>query len=356
MSVGVGNKLNIAILDKVGGNTWYVDDVTLHLYDNRGLDRRLMKMDTALESTLSTVGILSHEDYGNQALHGQIETVDGVVDALVVSLTGAITTEPTAKSLRDILHKDGNRTFNNATDSLEGIRDAVDDIHTDVGTADGVIDAVKLVVDDLHVDVADVHTDLDNVHTDVGSVLSAITAAVPNPPTAGSLQDILSKSTNGYNKATDSLESISDSIADIHTDVAAVRTAQNWTTAAFSLLLTGSEYNIVGGGSNSMAQFITPVQLYFPSGAFDNSEEITLRLYHNINSDFYLAKTQVINLASFTSNQRVMFFPSLATNLDIPLVLATYKSLRVSIQQTVQTQPGGGFMTIYYQWGYYKVY
>jgi len=50
---------------------------------------------------------------------------------------------PTAKALTDILHKDGNYTYDNTTDSLEAIRDAlnvVDELH-DVSAADATANA-----------------------------------------------------------------------------------------------------------------------------------------------------------------------------------------------------------------------
>lgn len=106
-------------------------------------------------------------------------TADGAAGAIIgggealAALDTAIT-GPTAKSLRDILHKDGSHTYSKTTDSLEALSEAI-----------GAISSP----------------------TDV-------TAAVPTSPTLKSLQDILSKApgSNNYSAATDSLEAIADAI------------------------------------------------------------------------------------------------------------------------------------------------
>jgi len=50
------------------------------------------------------------------------ENLEAYIKGLI---TGAITSAPTGKSLQDILHKDGNFTFDNTTDSLEALSDAI---------------------------------------------------------------------------------------------------------------------------------------------------------------------------------------------------------------------------------------
>lgn len=66
----------------------------------------------------------------NQVIGNKSDTVSGtslvsLAKQIIVDLTSAVTEPPTAKSLHDILHKDGSYTFDNTTDSLEAIADAV---------------------------------------------------------------------------------------------------------------------------------------------------------------------------------------------------------------------------------------
>lgn len=56
--------------------------------------------------------------------------LDLLLDAIIGDLTSAVTQPPTAKSLHDILHKDGSYTYDNTTDALEAIRDRIDTINT----------------------------------------------------------------------------------------------------------------------------------------------------------------------------------------------------------------------------------
>lgn len=53
------------------------------------------------------------------------DSAKAILDLLVADITGAVDNPPVAKSLHDILHKDGSYTFDNTTDSLEAIRDFV---------------------------------------------------------------------------------------------------------------------------------------------------------------------------------------------------------------------------------------
>ncbi len=82
------------------------------------------------------------------------------LDAIIVDLTSAVTQPPTAKSLHDILHKDGSYTFNNVTDSLEMISDKTGGYTGDGGTDNN--DSVK--------------SDVDLVQTDVTSLIALIAA------------------------------------------------------------------------------------------------------------------------------------------------------------------------------------
>jgi|GEM_PF-1735618 len=65
-------------------------------------------------------------------------------ETTIAGIFDAVSEPPTAKSLHDILHKDGSYTFDNTTDSLEAIADAlivVDAFH-DIGTADATTNVV----------------------------------------------------------------------------------------------------------------------------------------------------------------------------------------------------------------------
>lgn len=53
------------------------------------------------------------------------DSAKAILDLLVADITGAVDEPPVAKSLHDILHKDGSYTFDNTTDSLEAIRDFI---------------------------------------------------------------------------------------------------------------------------------------------------------------------------------------------------------------------------------------
>lgn len=58
---------------------------------------------------------------------GWLVQIVNQLNALSTALTETIDSAPDAASLRDILHKNGSFTFDNTTDSLEAIRDALDD-------------------------------------------------------------------------------------------------------------------------------------------------------------------------------------------------------------------------------------
>ncbi len=58
------------------------------------------------------------------------DSLVAIAKQVIVDVTSAVDEPPTAKSLHDILHKDGNFTYDNTTDSLEAIADAVGAIAT----------------------------------------------------------------------------------------------------------------------------------------------------------------------------------------------------------------------------------
>jgi hypothetical protein len=76
-----------------------------------------------LAQILSKIGANSDAAAMNTTLFAGQQKIDDDLNALV---SAAITTAPTEKSLRDILHKDGNFTYDHTTDSLEALRDKLD--------------------------------------------------------------------------------------------------------------------------------------------------------------------------------------------------------------------------------------
>ena len=111
------------------------------------------------------------------------------------ALNTTVPLTPTGGSLNDIVSKlDGANTYDNTTDSLEAISDK---IGTPASTVSADIAALPTV--------ADVNTEVD----------TALNTIVPVSPTAGSLNDALSKAAGGntFVKATDSLEALADTIA-----------------------------------------------------------------------------------------------------------------------------------------------
>jgi hypothetical protein len=116
-----------------------------------------------------------------------------------VGVTGA----PTANTLADTLHKDGNFTYDNTTDSLEAIADSIL-----TGTA--VLGGINL--DHLAKTTTGIAADADlTTMVAVGSILSHL---MTNDAT-----------TADYDASTDSLEALSETLATILADTAAMDTA-----------------------------------------------------------------------------------------------------------------------------------
>lgn len=157
------------------------------------------------------------------------------------ALNTAVPEPPTAKAITDILHKDGSFTYAKATDSLEAIRDIIDalnnistsDVNTQVdaalNTAVPEPPTANALTDILHKDgsftfdnttdsleaIRDVIDALNNISTaDVNTqVDAALDTAVPTGPTARSINDMMEKNSSGtFDDSTDSLEAISDKV------------------------------------------------------------------------------------------------------------------------------------------------
>ena len=165
------------------------------------------------------------------SLEAIADAVDGI--ASPTDVTGAISSAPTAKSVQDILSKDGDCNYSKSTDSLEAIRDyiagttALDAINLDHlcltttgvaagGELHGHITALSILghimASDADPSGFDCQTDSLEAIADAVSALSWATA-VSQSPAERSMQDILEKdSTGSFDDATDSLEAISDSL------------------------------------------------------------------------------------------------------------------------------------------------
>jgi len=115
-------------------------------------------------------------------------------------------------------NKGGTETFDATTDSLEAIRDKVDTLPTSAGDATAA-ELAKVPKSDSTVSWN--ATALGAINAEVDTALNT---AVPATPTAGSLNDFLSKAAGGntFDKSTDSLEAIRDKIDTLPTSGGAI--------------------------------------------------------------------------------------------------------------------------------------
>ena len=222
-----------------------------------------IKVDTdRLHDTAVTVGMTagSFASYiagNNGGLGTQLPASSSLYDTTKNVNTVGVTSAPVANTLADTLHKDGSFTYDNTTDSLEAISDKVTEVNIDLGNFSGQtnlqsalavlgvpdvagkdlytclitdrldnatygLSAIETLVDDVETELAKVPKSDSNVTwnaTALGSINAEVDTAlntiVPAAPTAGSLNDILSKASGGntFDKATDSLEAIADAVA-----------------------------------------------------------------------------------------------------------------------------------------------
>lgn len=143
-----------------------------------------------------------------------------------VNLKTAVDAPAVARSIQDILEKDGQSGYDDAYHSLEAIGDRLIDAGVDelMSVADGtdprpasvVNDSVLAMImgkgDPATVATYDNTTDsLEAISEAIATLDTGVTSAVAATPTASSVQDILQKdATQDYNRATDSLEALSD--------------------------------------------------------------------------------------------------------------------------------------------------
>lgn len=166
-----------------------------------------------------------------------VSAVAAAVAGITNSVTAAVANPPVTNSLQDILHKDGTYTYDNTSDSLEAIADAIKlaigspaagsiadiikklhyvadgtDVYPATVVADSVLAKIMAKGDPAAITTFNNTTDsLEALSDAVGAITSGVSSAVAATPTPSSLQDVLQKdATQDYNRATDSLEAVSD--------------------------------------------------------------------------------------------------------------------------------------------------
>ena len=90
------------------------------------IDKKISTVSSSLSTVSTEVAKIPKSDGAETFNATALASINAEAsDAISDALNTAISTTPTAKSLKDILHKDTNLTYNKATDSLEAISDAV---------------------------------------------------------------------------------------------------------------------------------------------------------------------------------------------------------------------------------------
>ncbi len=164
---------------------------------------------------MSKSGTPASSSYDNTA--HSLEAIGDLV-AGITNQTGvinAVPEPPTAKSLQDILHKDGGFGYLKASHSLEAIGDALATTENEITDILNVTPTAKSLQDALQKDANGTYDRASHSLEAIGDAVAAITftAAVDQNPTPRSLQDILEKDNSGsFSDATDSLEAIRDHI------------------------------------------------------------------------------------------------------------------------------------------------
>ncbi|KKL83527.1 hypothetical protein LCGC14_1973830, partial [marine sediment metagenome] len=225
----IGNYSTAAIVNDTAACTdLLIDDLTCKVKDNEpgievhadctGIIRNAYIESTglAVDSMIVAAKMSWFKTYG--------VTADGTAAAIIgggevqAALNTAVSQPPTANSLHDMLHKDGSYTYNNTTDSLEAIADAVGGISSPTDVTDAVPDtptgnSLQDILSKLDgANTYDNTTDsLEAISDKVTAITDNVSAAVDEPPTAKSLHDILHKDGSyTFDNTTDSLEAIRD--------------------------------------------------------------------------------------------------------------------------------------------------
>ena len=102
--------------------------------------------------------------------HTDLDAILVDTAAIIADVTSAVDEPPTAKSLHDILHKDGSYTYDNTTDALEMVSDKIGVFSGEVGTDQD--DSIRASLDLAH-------TDLDAILADTITISGATLPASP---------------------------------------------------------------------------------------------------------------------------------------------------------------------------------
>lgn len=278
----------------------------------------------ATESGNLLVVLRMQNNSGSALVQNDYFVVD---DCLIVELDGAYEDY----QFRRVMHKDGNLTFNSATDSLEAIRDHLDTIR---GAGSPTLESITTAIDALPT-TAGVNAEVD----------SALNTIVPANPTAGALTDILSKAPGGntFDKSTDSLEAIRDYLT--------ARTVQAKTGRS-----ADSGSTVMDGTEKTLYEESHTTPWKFEGGWIDltslaDGKTVVVKVYAKIESGgSYLELSSV----TLTGSADAKVYPCPASfpiggstqKVVIPSFWNTY-GVKVTAQQTVV---GGGYITVKGEW------
>lgn len=323
---------------------------------------------TSEEATLTVVqdnqAKLTSATYGLAALKALIDTVDTVVDGIDTDTNSLIA------SLAD--GTNGLAAIKTAI----GTRAAASDITAAHATTDGlittvdtVVDAIKLKTDGLNFTGTDVKATLDGEAVTASSVTdktgysisgtkttldalqdistasvntevdNALNTQVPASPTAGSLNDILSKAAGGntFSKATDSLEAIRDLLDDIQDGSQTIQTIYNLaaslspprSSTGSTLLMDGTEKIIYEVSSAPGIQPFIQGYVLLPGVG---SGSTTINTYVKVSSggSYYLKDT-----GTFAhTTDRIVSIPWSQSTAGLPTFLRNVYGVKVTATQT----------------------
>jgi hypothetical protein len=194
----------ISGFDVVGGYTFEGGSgAALTATDVTAVAAQTDKIDAAtLDTTPVAYSLATYVAGGAGGIGTQLPTTTSLYDTVKALSTIGVTGAPVAQTLADTLHKDTNYTFDNTTDSLEAIADAL---------AAGTGATVAIEADNLdHLLTLDgaTHVYPENCVTDsiLAKILVKADPAVPSE----------------YDNSTDSLEAISDAVAVVDGNVDAI--------------------------------------------------------------------------------------------------------------------------------------
>ncbi len=108
----------------------------------------IASLDEAIQALAKVIGHEAANTFSTSVAGASQTTLEAALDAMANLVEAAVREPPTAKSLHDILHKDGNYTFENTSDSLEAIADAIAALASPlVATSIGVAQIAATTID-----------------------------------------------------------------------------------------------------------------------------------------------------------------------------------------------------------------